>query len=63
MMKLRVTTQFKKDYKRMKKQGRSMNLLQEVMDTLLAEKVLDEKHRDHLLTGNYIGFREYHDSY
>ena len=60
MMTLRVTTQFKKDYKRMKKQGRSMKLLQEVIDTLLAEKTLDEKHRDHPLTGYYIGFRECH---
>ncbi len=51
MMTLRVTTQFKKDYKRMKKQGRSMKLLQEVIDTLLAETTLDEKYRDHPLTG------------
>lgn len=44
----------------MKKQGRNMDLLADVIDMLLAEKVLDDKYRDHALTGNYIGFRECH---
>lgn len=44
----------------MKKQGKNMTLLESVIDTLLAERELDEKHRDHPLTGNYIGFRECH---
>ena len=48
------------DYKRMKKQGKKMELLQTVIDDLLAEKVLDKKYRDHALTGNYAGFRECH---
>lgn len=37
-----------------------MELLQEVIDTLLAEKTLDEKYKDHGLVGNYAGFRECH---
>ena len=37
-----------------------MRLLETVVDTLLAEKPLDAKHRDHALTGNYDGFRECH---
>ena len=60
MMTLRITTQFKKDYRRMKKQGKDMTLLQNVIDDLLAEKVLDKKHHDHPLTGQYAGFRECH---
>ena len=44
----------------MKKQGKKMELLQTVIDDLLAEKVLDKKNRDHALTGNYAGFRECH---
>ena len=44
----------------MKKQGRDMNLLGEVIDLLLNEKVLDEKYRDHPISGNYVGFRECH---
>ncbi|OPX87292.1 MAG: mRNA interferase YafQ [Pelotomaculum sp. PtaB.Bin117] len=37
-----------------------MDLLEEVLQTLLEEKPLDKKHLDHALTGNYIGFRECH---
>ena len=60
MLTLKPTTKFKKDYKRMKKQGKDMSLLENVIDDLLAEKVLDKKYLDHPLTGNYAGFRECH---
>lgn len=60
MLSLKTTTKFKKDYKRMKKQGKDLSLLQMVIDDLLAEKILPEKNRDHALTGNYLGFRECH---
>jgi len=35
-------------------------LLKSVIQTLLEEKPLASKHKDHLLVGNYIGFRECH---
>ncbi|MBR1478303.1 MAG: type II toxin-antitoxin system YafQ family toxin [Lachnospiraceae bacterium] len=60
MLTLKTTTKFKKDYKRMKKQGKDLTLLESVIDNLLNEKVLDEKHQDHPLVGKYIGFRECH---
>jgi mRNA interferase YafQ len=60
MLTLKTTTQFRKDYKLMKKRGYNMGLLQEVLQTLLEEKPLSEKHRDHALVGNYTGFRECH---
>lgn len=60
MLSLKTTTKFKKDYKRMKKQGKDLSLLKMVIDDLLAEKILPEKNRDHALTGNYLGFRECH---
>lgn len=60
MLTLRVTGQFKKDYKRCKKRGMDMDLLREVIDKLLEERILEEKYRDHGLVGNYIGFRECH---
>ena len=60
MLSLKTTTKFRKDYKRMKKQGKDLSLLQKVINDLLAEKILSEKHRDHALTGNYVGFRECH---
>ncbi|MCW3490475.1 type II toxin-antitoxin system YafQ family toxin [Dethiobacter alkaliphilus] len=60
MLTLKTTTQFRKDYKLMKKRGYNMGLLQEVLETLLEEKPLAEKHRDHALVGKYSGFRECH---
>lgn len=60
MLTLKATTKFKKDYKKMKKQGKDMSLLESVIDDLLNEKVLDEKYQDHPLVGNYLGFRECH---
>ena len=37
-----------------------MILLQNVIDDLLAEKVLDKKYKDHALAGDYAGFRKCH---
>ena len=60
MLTLKPTKKFKKDYKRMKKQGRNMLLLKSVIDDLLEEKTPDGKYQDHPLVGNYTGFRECH---
>lgn len=60
MRNLRTTSQFRKDYKRMKKRGKDMELLEKVVDILLSGEPLPEKHRDHGLVGNYLGFRECH---
>lgn len=59
-LKLVPTSQFKRDFKRMKKRGLNMNELQVVLDKLCAEKPLEERHRDHALIGRYVGFRECH---
>lgn len=60
MLQLETTRQFRKDYKRVKKRGYDISLLENVIQTLLEEKTLSEKHRDHTLVGNYAGFRECH---
>ena len=60
MLKLETTVQFRRDYKRMIKRGCKRELIEKVIDTLLEEKALDPKHRDHELKGNYVGFRECH---
>ncbi|HFI0078142.1 TPA: type II toxin-antitoxin system YafQ family toxin [Streptococcus suis] len=60
MLTLVTTNQFKKDLKRIKKRGLSLNKLETVLECLLEERTLDPKHRDHALVGNYIGFRECH---
>ena len=55
-----TTAKFRKDVKLMKKRGKNLKLLQEVIDTLFEGKLLDAKYKDHALVGNYIGFRECH---
>lgn len=60
MLTLTTTSQFRKDYKLAKKRGYDMSLLENVLQQLLDCKPLEEKHRDHALTGNYLGFRECH---
>lgn len=42
------------------KRGYKMSLLETVVDKLAAQEPLDEKYRDHLLIGDYNGFRECH---
>lgn len=60
MLTLVATNQFRKDLKRIKKRGLSLSKLETVLETLLKEKTLDQRYRDHALVGNYIGFRECH---
>lgn len=60
MLELIMTTQFRKDLKRINKRGKDLSLLKNVLQMLREEQVLEEKYRDHALTGNYIGFRECH---
>ena len=57
---VRFTTQFKKDLKLAKKQGKDTEKLFDVIGKLANGEVLDEKYRDHDLTGNYKGCRECH---
>ena len=60
MLTLVLTKKFKQDFKRLKKNGKNIKLLTEVVNILLAEKALPEKYKDHALTGDYKGFRECH---
>ena len=60
MYKLRPTTKFQKDLKRVQKRGYDLSLLTEVLKKLANGEILPEKNRDHPLTGNYAGCRECH---
>ena len=60
MFTLHTTNQFRKDEKLARKRGLNVALLKSVIQTLLEEKPLASKHKDHPLVGNYIGFRECH---
>lgn len=61
-MKLTIvpTSQFKKDFKRIKKRGYDLSELKEVLDKLANREELEHRNRDHALSGNYAGFRECH---
>ena len=60
MYEVRFTSAFKKSYKLMKKRGLDISLLENVIDLLRNGKTLDEKYRDHALSGDFEGFRECH---
>ncbi len=54
------TAQFKKDFKRIKRQGHNTAKLTMALDTLLRGEALPESMRDHALPGDYRGHRECH---
>lgn len=57
---IRQSTQFRRDVKRLRRQGVEMAQLEAVIVTLVAQEPLDEHYRDHALIGNWQGFRECH---
>lgn len=61
-MKLKIiaSNTFKKDLKSAKKRGLKLDKLQSIVDKLADEIPLEQKYRDHALTGNYKDFRECH---
>ena len=60
MRTMKTTSKFRKDYKRLKKRGYNLQLLEAVIDALLNEETLAARYLDHELLGNYAGFRECH---
>lgn len=60
MLKPCFTSKFKKDFKRLKLQGKKLVKLEEVMILLQNQKPLEAKFRDHQLYMNWAGRRECH---
>ena len=60
MLRIRYSSQFKKDFKAIVKRGYDVKLLEEVLNLLVHEKTLPQKYLDHPLAGNYAGHRECH---
>ncbi len=60
MLNIVLSNRFKKDLKLVAKRGYNLDLLDNIVDRLANREVLEEKFRDHELTGNYKGFRECH---
>ena len=61
-MKYRIeeSVRFKRDYKRILKQRRDMEKLRQVVSLLANGDELPAQYRDHILYGDYTGFRECH---
>lgn len=61
-MKYRVSYSgdFKRDFKRVKRQGCDMEKLERVLELLVNGEKLPSKYRDHKLGGEYLGTRECH---
>ena len=54
------SNQFKKDLKLAQKRGYDLDKIKKVIATLANGETLEAKYRDHLLTGDYGGYRECH---
>ena len=57
---IRMSTSFKKDLKLAKKRGLDLSELKFVIKELASGNTLDEKYKDHALSGNWNGYRECH---
>ena len=60
MYQVKFTSAFKKSYKRIKRRGLEIALLDEVIEKLRLEQALGEEYHVHELKGNFVGFRECH---
>lgn len=61
MLEIAYSSQFRKDFKKIRKSGRyDLNQLEGIVDKLSEEKPLGAKHRNHALKGELSGFHECH---
>ena len=57
---VQYSSQYRRDYKKAKKQGKDISMLREVIGLLANDEPLPEKNHDHALQGNWNGYRECH---
>lgn len=60
MYELKFSSSYKKDVKLCQKRKYDITLLMDVINILVSGSNLDEKYKDHSLSGDYEGFRECH---
>lgn len=60
MLKIKRSSKFKKDYRIVQRRGYDIKLFEDVIEMLINQQPLPEKHRDHQLKGDYEGYRECH---
>lgn len=58
--KIKYTNRFKKDLKLIKKQGKDINKLFYIIEKIAKGETLEDKYKDHPLSGNYKKTRECH---
>ena len=59
-LKLKCTSQMKKDIKLYKKRNYNFSEFKKVTKKLLNRQPLDPKYKDHELKGKWVGYRELH---
>lgn len=60
MLKIVMSTRFRKDLKLASRRGLPLEKLERIVNLLQAGEPLPAENRDHFLTGDYAGFRECH---
>ncbi len=60
MYKIKPTSKFQKDLKKIRKRGYDLSLLKEAIIILAKGEELPEKYKDHPLKGNFVNCRECH---
>ena len=60
MYKIRPSSRFQRDLKKIKKRNYDISLLERVLKMLAAGEELPAKYRDHALVGDFTGCRECH---
>ena len=57
---IKHTKTFKKNLKKYKNDLATLDLIESIIDKLANDRILESKHKDHKLQGEYEGFRECH---
>ena len=60
MLNIVSSNRFKKDLKLAIRRGYNISLLEEVVNKLAMGEILEKKYRDHELSGDFKGLREWH---
>ena len=60
MLNLRFTSQFKKDFKLAQKRGFDLSEFEGIVNKLRNREPLEEKYKDHQLSGNWKNHRDFH---
>ena len=60
MYEIRVSSKFRRDVKRCKRQQKPMDKFKDINSLLVSGQSLPKKNKDHTLSGNWSGFRECH---